>query len=160
MENRIARAVERVLGARPAAWQERSERGCTPNLRWSVGLENGARVFVKAAVNVDTANWLRAEYRVYSQVQAPFLPRLLGWHDLEGEFPVLILENLDEAYWPPPWTAQSIASVRTALDAMADFSSPPRLRKMSEALQWLPGGSRSPRPRNIFSAWACVRRVG
>jgi hypothetical protein len=148
MENRIASAVERVLGSRPVAWRNRSERGCTPNLRWSLDLEDGTKAFVKAAVNADTASWLRAEYRVYSQVQTEFMPHFLGWCD-ESEFPILILENLDEAYWPPPWTAANVATVRTTLEQIAALQPVPYLPQLSEIVKNLPGWltvARNPRP--------------
>jgi hypothetical protein len=156
MENRIARAVERVLTSRPVAWRDRCERGCTPNLRWSVDLEDGSSVFVKAAVNTDTAAWLRAEYRVYSQVQASFLPRLLGWHDAGDEFPILILENLEGAYWPPPWTKESIAVVCTALEQIAALQPLPNLPTLSESLKDLPGWfSVAQNPQPFLSLQLC-----
>lgn len=139
MDSRIAGVITRGLGSRPVAWRDRCERGCTQNLRWSVQLENGTSAFIKAAVSELTALWLRAEYRVYEHVQAPFLPRLLGWHDVEGEFPVLMIENLDDAYWPPPWTDSAVAQVRATLIEIAAFPAPHQLPSAGEALKDLPG---------------------
>ena len=87
--------------ARPVAWR-RVERGFTAAERWVVRLSDGSSRFVKIAAGNRTAAWLRAEYRVYSQLDAAFLPQLLGWSD-DARSPVLVLEDLSDAQWPPPW---------------------------------------------------------
>jgi hypothetical protein len=78
-------------------------------------LESGASRFLKIADEGQNATWLRAEYRVYSQLDASFLPRLLGWDD-DGNRPILVLEDLSEAYWPPPWQPGQIEAVVRTLD--------------------------------------------
>ena len=55
---------------------------------WLVELEDGTRAFAKVAVDEPTAGFLRDEHRVYSQVEARFLPAFLGWDD-DGERPIL-----------------------------------------------------------------------
>ena len=39
---------------------------------------------------------------------------MLGWDD-DGESPTLLLEDLSDAHWPPPWTAAAIDAVAVAL---------------------------------------------
>ena len=109
-----------LLGSAPLS-RERVERGYTPAERWVVALEDGRSVFIKAAVNDLTAGWLRDEHRIYSALEAPFMPRLLGWAD--GNRPILILEDLSVAAWPPPWTDARVASVLRTLSDVA--STPP-----------------------------------
>lgn len=46
---------------------------------------------------------------------APFLPRLLGWHD-EDERPVIALEDLSDAHWPPPWDVEQVDAVLACLE--------------------------------------------
>jgi Phosphotransferase enzyme family len=98
--------------------------GYTLMEHWLVELEDGSRAFAKVAVDEPTAGFLRDEYRVYSQVEGSFLPKLLGWDD-DGERPMLLLEDLSEAYWPPPWREADFEAVLSALDELHG-TSPPR----------------------------------
>jgi hypothetical protein len=77
-------------------------RGYTTNQRWLVGLEGGGTAFVKAAVNDDTAESLRIEHRMYATLSTDFMPSLVGWDGADP--PVLVLEDLAGARWPPPWS--------------------------------------------------------
>ena len=90
--------------------------GYTLKEHWLVELD-GERVFVKVAVDEPTAGVLRDEHRVYSAVEASFLPRLVGWDD-DGERPLLVLEDLTGAHWPPPWRNGDVGLVRKALDEL------------------------------------------
>jgi hypothetical protein len=103
------------LGARPLV--RLTGRGYTLMERWLVELPDGARAFAKLAVDEPTAGFLRDEYRVYGSLEADYLPRLLGWDD-DGELPVLVLEDLSGAHWPPPWRAGDVELVRRALDEL------------------------------------------
>jgi len=119
-----------LLGARPVA-RRRVEGGYTPADRSVVTLEDGRSVFVKQATNELTAGWLRDEHRMYAALQATYMPRMLGWHD--SDRPILILEDLSAASWPPPWTDERIASALTMLHDVASTPPPP----------WLPGARNS-----------------
>lgn len=114
-----------LLGSPPESWR-RVEGGYTPAERWIVGLEDGRSVFVKAAVNDLTAGWLRDEHRMYSALEARFMARKLGWAD--GDRPLLVLEDLSEASWPPPWSDARVASVLRALREVARTPPPSWLR--------------------------------
>ena len=109
----LQRRVAALLKHRPLSWR-RVERGYTPAQRWLVDLDNGSSCFIKAAADVDTGDWLRAEHYVYSKVKAPFLPQIAGWDD-DGEAPLLLLEDLSKAFWPPPWTEGQIEAVLATL---------------------------------------------
>ena len=117
----IAR-IECALG-QPAEILAVIQRGYTPALRLRARLQDGNTVFIKCATTGPTAEWLRAEYAVYSALQAPFMCRLLAWDD-GGEYPFLALEDLSDAIWPPPWTADRIDQVREMLAQLATFSLP------------------------------------
>ena len=113
----VARALKRRR-AEPVAWGPVTTGGYTPARRWVVTLADGSTAFVKVATDEQTASWLRDEHLAYSVLQgAPFMPAYLGWYD-DGEAPVLALEDLSEAAWPPPWTPGAIAAVRAALEAV------------------------------------------
>jgi hypothetical protein len=122
--------IAKILGARPVA-RRRVERGYTPAERWVVDLDDGRTVFVKAAVNDLTAGWLRDEERIYAALEAPFMPRLLGWAD--GDRPVLVLEDLSAAAWPPPWTHARVASVLQTLRSVAATPPPAWLSAASSS---------------------------
>jgi Ser/Thr protein kinase RdoA (MazF antagonist) len=48
---------------------------------------------------------------------------LIAWED-EGEYPFLVLEDLSEADWPPPWTPDKIEMVREMLARLAACTLP------------------------------------
>jgi hypothetical protein len=88
--------------------------GYTLMEHWLVALADGTRAFAKVAIDEPTAAFLRDEYRIYSRVEGSFLPRLLGWDD-DGTRPILVLEDLTGAHWPPPWRPGDVELVRAAL---------------------------------------------
>jgi len=98
-----AQPVRRIFGG-----------GYTLMEHWLVELADGTRAFAKVAVDEPTAGFLRDEHRIYSVLEAPFLPRFLGWDD-DGARPILLLEDLTGAYWPPPWRPGDIELVRESL---------------------------------------------
>jgi hypothetical protein len=83
-------------------------------VRW----REGGSVFVKGAVDADTAAWLRTEHAIYARHRAAFFPALQGWQD-DGAHPWLALEDLSEAFWPPPWSRAQIDAVLAALEEVA-----------------------------------------
>jgi len=112
----IAR-VERVLGGEAASWTRVESGGWSRNEHWTVVLADGTRAFAKVASIDPSPAWLRDERRVYSCVSGPFMPRFLGWED--GEEPLLLLEDLADAYWPPPWRDGDVDAVLAALGEVA-----------------------------------------
>jgi len=113
----LQQRIAHVMGRQPVAWR-RAEGGYTPAQRWIVTFEDGSSCFAKVAVNDWTADALRSEYtRVYSRIQARFLPELLGWNDHPVE-PLLLIEDLSTAFWPPPWTMSQVEAVCSTLEAI------------------------------------------
>jgi Phosphotransferase enzyme family len=125
----VARA-EDVLGTAAETWSQVASRGYALGDRWLVELRDGRSVFAKRAIDEPTADWLRAEQRVYAAIEASFLPRLLGWED--GELPLLLLEDLSAEHWPPPWTPGSIEAVLTTLAEVAGTRRPAGLRPVTD----------------------------
>lgn len=109
-----ARRVARAMGWRIVAWR-RVVGGYTPADRYVVTSDDGATAFVKLATEPMTAEGLRAERRVYDAVHGPFLPRMLAFED--GPLPLLALEDLSAARWPPPWRAGDVDAVLASFDA-------------------------------------------
>ena len=139
MDERLQAATLRLLHERPTAWRA-AGAGYTHNERWVVELEDGRSAFVKAAVDEMTAEWLRAEHRIYASLDAGFLPRLLGWEDTGA--PVLAIEDLSHAEWPPPWTRGQIEGVLAALRDVAATPPPSGLDSLEEWRQDLAGWPR------------------
>ena len=108
--------IARLTGKRPIAWR-RADGGYTPAQRWIVNFEDGSSCFAKCAAGTPHSpidEWLRREYTVYSRLQAGFLPRLVGWDD-DGAAPLLLLEDLSAARWPPPWASGDVEAVLDTL---------------------------------------------
>jgi hypothetical protein len=112
-------ALAEALGAEPAAWIPVTG-GHSRAGRARVRLADGRAAFAKWATDDDTARWLRDEMRVLGAVDADFAPRVLAWRD--GERPLLVLEDLGAATWPPPWTPDL---ARRGLDALARVAATP-----------------------------------
>ena len=140
----VARVQRLVAPLRPVAWT-RAERGYTPAERWVVQLSDGSSAFVKGAVDEMTAGWLRAEHRVYSTIEARYLPESLGWDG--GDEPVLLLEDLSAAYWPPPWRPGDVELVLDALSEVRKTPPPDWVPAQDrETLIGWPGVAEDPQP--------------
>ena len=126
-------AVERaegVLGVGATAWSPVESRGYALGDRWLIELVDGHTVFAKRAIDQTTADSLRAERRIYDAVVAPFLPRFLGWED--AQLPLLVLEDLSAATWPPPWSEELVAAVLETLVRVAGTPPPNGLRRLAK----------------------------
>lgn len=112
----LRRRLGRLLGSDVEAARF-ATGGYTPTARWILELADGRRVFAKVATSDRIAGWLRREAWVYQNVKATCLPRLLGFEDHPAE-PVLFLEDLSHATWPPPWDRAHVDAVLAALDEL------------------------------------------
>jgi hypothetical protein len=95
----LSEIVEDVLGKKAIRWRV-PDCGLSSALRFSVQLEDNNKVFVKAATDSDTEQWLRTEYLALSSVQKEFMPHVIRWIDELGAHPVMISQDLSHAYWP------------------------------------------------------------
>ena len=135
----VSRAVKR-LRAEPAGWKLVTSGGVTPARRWIVTLDDGRSVFAKVATDELTASWLRDEHIVYQHLKgAPYMPAYVGYHD-DGEQPVLALEDLSEATWPPPWNDVGIASLLATLEQMWGATPPPDTASAADDAREISGG--------------------
>ncbi len=99
--------------------------GLTAAACYRVELADDTAAFAKVAVDQRTAADVTAEVRFYESVAAPFLAGLRGHGETDG-VPVLLLEDLGEDGWPPPWPAD-LAPLWQALDQIAGTQPPPHL---------------------------------
>jgi thiamine kinase-like enzyme len=116
------RRVSAFLNRRAVSWN-RVAGGSTPTLRWIVHFDEGQSVFLKIANNPAAADWLRTEYLIYRSLKADFLPQLHGWQE-DARQPMLVLEDLSSAIWPPPWSALDVQRVIEALSRVHRSGAP------------------------------------
>jgi hypothetical protein len=117
----IKQRVSAAVG-RPVRSLERLQtRGYAMAFHAIAEFDDGSTAFVKAGAEEVTSQFLRDELRFYESVEGSFMPRLLGYD--VGEPPLLVLEDLSNGRWPPPWDAAAIESVRESLAAV--WATPP-----------------------------------
>ena len=127
------------------------------NAHWRVELADGRSVFVKQALTDDAVAWLRTERRVLEAIRGDFAPALVGAHDV-GECAFLVLEDLTNAFWPPPWSARRIDAVLAALEALHATSPPdglPRLADLRDDLTGWRAVAADPEP--LLGTGLCTR---
>jgi Phosphotransferase enzyme family len=118
----VIERVERVAGARVVSFERVQGRGYTHAVHHRAGLDDGRSVFVKGAVDEMSAEWLRHERIVYENVRGSFLPEYVGFDDAEP--PLLLIEDLSDAHWPPPWRHGDVDAVLRALAEIAEVEPP------------------------------------
>jgi Ser/Thr protein kinase RdoA (MazF antagonist) len=126
----LKRRLAVLVGAEPLDWTPRAGGYSTAD-RYTVELDDGRRVFVKAARPEHMAAWLRREHEVYASLEGSFIPGLLAFDD-DGEYPLLVIEDLSHADWTPRWTTERVSLVRTALDELHSAPAPPNTHPVRE----------------------------
>lgn len=119
--NRLLPQVEAKLGASAIKWHS-IPRGLPNVERYVIQLDNGSSVFVKLARDERAAEDLRKEDKIYRSISADFMPRVLGW--IDGNRPILIMEDLGDALWPPPWSEESLKAASTFLEQLSQTKAP------------------------------------
>lgn len=148
--------IERIVGLRVVALEHVEGRGYTHAGRHRAFLDDGRTVFVKSAVDELSAGWLRVEIAVYTQLHGSFMPEFHGWAEHEG-LPLMVLEDLGNAHWPPPWRQGDIDAVRQALSEISASTPPDGLELMPRgelAFEWREV-ERDPEP--FLSTGLCTR---
>jgi phosphotransferase family enzyme len=104
--------------------------GHTRASKWRATLADGSSVFVKAAEGELGLRMASVELLVFEGVRGSFLPRLIdAW---EGDDrAVLVLEDLADAYWPPPYPRDT-TPLFAALVEVARAAPPSGLRRLDE----------------------------
>lgn len=127
MHEADADRIERATGRRPIALEPAAGHGAPSNRRWVARFADGTTAFAKIAAFDYTADWLRVEHTHYRELAGhAYIPRLLGWDD-DGIEPALVIEDLSDAFWPPPWSNDRIDAVMRVLDAVAATEPPPSI---------------------------------
>jgi aminoglycoside phosphotransferase (APT) family kinase protein len=118
--------AEEIIGDRVVS-AESQAGGFSPGTADRVVTDSGRRAFVKAvtpAVNTRSAELARQEMHITSAMpeHAP-VPRMLGGFD-DGEWVVLILEDVDGANPRTPWVESEVDAAVTALAELAAAVTP------------------------------------
>ena len=111
------------MAAAATAWTPVASRGYALGDRWLVRLEDGRTVFAKRAI--DETHRRVAPGRAHActpALRASFMPKLHGWEDAER--PLLVLEDLSAAHWPPPWSPTTVDAVLSHARATVASDSP------------------------------------
>jgi Phosphotransferase enzyme family len=154
----LAQRVARAVGVEPVAATAPLGTGYTHNERWILRLADDRTAFVKGAVDGLSAEWLRFEHRVYAAVEGDFLAAMLGWDD-DGAHPVLVLEDLSAAHWPPPWSPERVTALLDALERIAATPAPAGLPSLEERRDDLAGWERvAEDPQPFLSLGLCSPR--
>ena len=114
--------LSRLLGTEVRTLTRVESSGYTVAYHGIVELADGRTAFVKAATEPVTAGFIRDEQRVFGALGGPFMPELLALD--EDDPPLLVLEDLRGAHWPPPWNDAMIDVVRETLAAVAATEAP------------------------------------
>jgi hypothetical protein len=144
----IERRVSQLAGAKVRSLRRIKGGGYAASFRALAELADGRTVFVKAGAEEVTSEFVRDEQRLYASVRAPFMPELIGMDD--GEPPLLVVEDLSAAHWPPPWDEQAIRSVLATLEEIWATPPPEWVEPITNEVEWLLGGwaeiERDPEP--------------
>lgn len=135
-------------------WRWVTGGGYTPAGRWVVDLADGLTAFAKVGTTENTASWLRTEHETYRRLTAGFMPRLLGWDD--GDAPILVLEDLSGAVWPPPWSHETVERVLTLLGDLRATPPPDHLPSLERSRAELAGWKRvAADPQSFLALGIC-----
>lgn len=129
MSRLLASAVEDLLRVGVVGFQEVPGQAVGAT-RGVVELADGRRVFAKLATAPEASDALLGEALLLDVLRRPWVPEVLGVQ--EGPNPLLVLEDLSAASWPPPWP-DDIAPLLAALQQIAASRPPLPLPHLSDS---------------------------
>jgi hypothetical protein len=132
MDDGVRARVEAILGRALCGWAPVQGGGYTPAERWRVHFDGGS-AFVKVATDPRIVAAVRAEGRWTQAIPEALRPAVLGFDD-DPVQPVLVLEDLSHARWPPPWEAGDVARVLDLLREVASVRPVPDLPRVADRL--------------------------
>jgi thiamine kinase-like enzyme len=107
--------IERLVGSKVRSYQT-VEGGYTPATRLLCNTDT-TRFFAKAGATPLTSEFLRREICAYQRISGPFMPTLIAWEEHESE-PILLIEDLSNHHWPPPWDDRRVELVLSQIATM------------------------------------------
>ena len=128
---RLRSHVAELLGSEVTGWRP-AGGGWSVAVRGVARLADGRMVFAKTGDVPDTADAIRTECAVYRMLAGPFVPRLLA---ADPAVPVLVIEDLSGATWPPPWTPDLLAGLDGLFAELAATPAPAGLPSLAGRLR-------------------------
>jgi hypothetical protein len=128
----LSEHVERLLGVPVTSWRPVVGGGWSASVRGIAGLADGRTVFAKLGDLPETAAAIRAESRIYPLLSGPFVPRLVA---ADPSVPLLVVEDLSGATWPPPWTPELLAGLDRLFAELAETRAPAGLPALAERIR-------------------------
>jgi aminoglycoside phosphotransferase len=119
-------AVAEALGTEPSLWRH-VVAGHTHAEKWLVELPDGRRAFVKAATETTARAQIDREASILESVGASYMPKLHGASAVD-DWSVLVLEDLSDDEWPPPYVDRGSALLET-VEKVAATRPPPWLHR-------------------------------
>jgi aminoglycoside phosphotransferase (APT) family kinase protein len=123
----VRERAEGIIGGGSVITADSQSGGFSAGSADRVRTDSGRRAFVKAvtpAVNARSAELARQEMRITAALpEAAPVPRMLGGFD-DGEWVVLVLEDIEGAQPRTPWVASDIDAAVTALAQLAAVATP------------------------------------
>jgi aminoglycoside phosphotransferase len=113
----VLAAIAAATGARPTSLQH-VVAGHTHAEKWLVELQNGRRAFVKAGTERSARAQIEREATTLESVAAAYMPELYGAAGVD-DWSVLVLEDLSDAVWPPPYPDRGEALLETVMKVSA-----------------------------------------
>lgn len=124
--------VERLLGVPVVAWWPVVGGGWSAAVRGVAELADGRTVFAKLGDVPGTIEAIRAECAVYPLLSGPFVPRLVA---ADPSVPVLVVEDLSDATWPPPWTPELLAGLERLFEELTATRAPAGLPALADRIR-------------------------
>jgi hypothetical protein len=125
----VLAAVTKASRAPATSW-EHVVAGHTHAEKWLVAFEDGSTAFVKAGIDETARAQIEREASVLESVEAAYMPRLYAAENVDG-WSVLVLEDLSDGAWPPPYPDRG-AALLEAVANVAETPPPQGLRRRPE----------------------------
>jgi hypothetical protein len=119
-------AITAATGSRPVSWQH-VVAGHTHAEKWLTVLRDGRKAFVKAGTETSARAQIEREASILASVAVPYMPELYGAATVD-DWSVLVLEDLSDADWPPPYPDRGAALLETVIQVAAT-PPPPGLQR-------------------------------
>lgn len=118
----VKAAIAKATGMKPTSWQH-VVAGHTHAEKWLIELPDGRRAFVKAGTETGARRQIDREASILESVAASYMPQVYGASTVE-DWSVLVLEDLSDGDWPPPYADRGSALLETVAQVAA--TPPPR----------------------------------
>lgn len=133
LPERVRAAAESALGA-PVVRDEIQTGGFSPGLASRLVLGDGRRVFAKAISadrNPRSPGLYRREIEVMGSLPATVPAPRLRWSYDDGDWVMLVLDDIDGTMPTTPWLPEQFTRVMTALERLAEGLTPTPIPAMS-----------------------------